>query len=144
MDSLHPPYHWITVALVAGVALLPLSDVHGQHTDASAVFEGRPVPAGAQSGTGALAGPPQGGIGVQGTENTGIALRPPAGLRDTPQGRIDAAADAIAVNRAVRNDKDVVPKDSSFAPEQRSAKKKVKKSAKNLRDQKKHGVATIQ
>jgi hypothetical protein len=145
MKIFHSPYHWIAVAAVAAAALLTVSHVHGQTNDASAVFQGRPVPAGAQSGTGALAGPPQGGIGIQGTENSGVAIRPPAGLRDLPQGKIDPAADAIAVNRSVRDDKDVVQRDdSSYAKEHRSASKKVKKAAKNTRKQSHYGVATIQ
>jgi hypothetical protein len=65
----HTPFHWIIVALVAAAFLLALSDAHGQQgpgsTGAGAVFEGRPAMAGAQAGQGALAGPPQGGIGVQ-------------------------------------------------------------------------------
>jgi len=132
------------VALVATAALLMLSNVYGQRNDASAVFEGRPVPAGAQSGTGALAGPPQGGIGVQGIDHSGVALRPPSGLRDMPQGTIDPAADSIALNRSVRNDKDLIPRDTSLAKEQRSAAKKTRKAAKTVHDQAKYGVATMQ
>jgi len=62
----HKPQHWILVALVLLALLLTLSEAHGQ-TGAGAVFEGRPAMAGAQAGQGALAGPPQGGIGAQGT-----------------------------------------------------------------------------
>jgi hypothetical protein len=142
--SLHSPYHWITVALVASAAMLTLSDAHGQRTDAGAMFQGRPAMAGAQAGTGPMAGPPQGGIGIQGQDNAGVALRAPKGLRDMPQGTVDPAADSIALNRAVKNDRDVVPKDSSFAPEQRSSVKKVKRVAKNTRQQSRTGVATIQ
>src|SRR3954468_7459356 len=111
MKVLHSPYHWITVALVASAALLTLSNVYGQRTDAAAMFQGRPAMAGAQAGTGAMAGPPQGGIGIQGQDNSGVALRPPSGLRDMPQGTVTGSADAIAVNRAVRNDTDVVTRD---------------------------------
>ena len=144
MKATHSQYHWLAIAIVAGWSLLTVSHVHGQHNDASSMFDGRPAMAGAQGGTGAMAGPPQGGLGMQGNENSGLALRPPAGLRDMPQGKIDPAADAIAVNRAVKNDKDVVPKDSSFAPEQRSAAKKAKKALRTARDQSHNGVATVQ
>ena len=144
MNTLHPPYHWISVALVASAALFTLSNAHGQTNDNSAVFQGRPVPSGANGGTGALAGPPQGLMGSQGTENTGVAIRPPSGLRNMPQGKIDAAADSIAVNHAVRDGKDVIPRDNSFAPEQRSAKRKAKRVAKNTHDLARHGVASIQ
>jgi hypothetical protein len=144
MKILHTPHHWIAVAIVLAVTLLTVSHVYGQHNDASAAFEGRPSMAGAQAGTGAMAGPAQGGIGVQGSQNSGLALRPPSGLRDMPQGTIDPAADAVAVNRAVKKDKDVMPKDSSFAPEQRSAARKVKKAARTVRNQSHYGVATVQ
>ena len=82
MKMLHSPYHWITVALVASAALFTLSNAHGQHNDASAMFEGRPAMAGAQGGTGAMAGPPQGGIGLQGDDGTGLNLRSPRVIRD--------------------------------------------------------------
>ena len=144
MKILHSPHHWFAVAFVLAVTLLTVSHVYGQHNDAAAMFEGRPAMAGAQAGTGAMAGPPQGGFGQQGSQNSGLALKPPAGLRDMPQGTVDPAADAIAVNRAVKNDKDVMPKDSSFAPEQRSAAKKVKKAARTVRSQSHYGVATVQ
>ena len=144
MKVLHTPHHWIAVAIVVAVALLTVPHVYGQHNDAAAMFEGRPAMAGAQAGTGAMAGPAQGGIAQQGSENSGLALRPPSGLRDMPQGKVDPAADAIAVNRAVKKDKDVVPKDSSFAPEQRSARKRVARAAKNVANETRHGVASIQ
>lgn len=72
----HHPTHWIAVAIVAGLALLAF-EVAGQSTDASAMFEGRPALAGAQGGLGAQAGPPQGGIGLQGTEGAQMNLQPP-------------------------------------------------------------------
>lgn len=144
MKVLHSQYHWLAIALCAGWALLSVSHAYGQHNDASSMFEGRPAMAGAQAGTGAMAGPPQGGVAVQGDQNAGLALRAPKGLRDMPQGTVDPAADAVAVNHAVKDNKDVVPKDSSFAPQQRSAARKVKCAAKNVRRQAHDGVATIQ
>ena len=144
MRIVHSNHHWLFVAAIAAVALLTVTHAWGQHNDASSMYEGRPAMAGAQAGTGAMAGPPQGGIGVQGDENAGIALRPPRGLRDMPQGKVDPAADAIAVHRAVKQDRDLVPPDSSFAPQQRSAPRKAKRAAKTVRKQARHGVATIQ
>jgi hypothetical protein len=85
----HHPTHWVAVALATGLALLTLTDVHGQSTGAQAVFEGRPAMSGAQAGLGAMAGPPQGGIGLQGAEGTGLNLRRPRIVdepRDMPQG----------------------------------------------------------
>jgi hypothetical protein len=72
----HHPSHWVGVALVAALALLAF-EAAGQTTSSSAVFEGRPALAGAQGGLGAQAGPPQGGIGLQGSEGAGLNLRRP-------------------------------------------------------------------
>jgi hypothetical protein len=78
----HHPTHWIGVAIVAALALLAL-ETAGQtpnqqlSTNAQAVFQGRPLMAGAQAGVGALAGPPQGGIGLQGSDGAGLNLRRP-------------------------------------------------------------------
>jgi hypothetical protein len=88
----HRPSHWILVALVILAAVFTLSEVHGQPMSrgAEARFEGRPAMAGAQAGLGAQAGPPQGGLGVQGTEAAdNVKLRRPRDLElsaDMPQG----------------------------------------------------------
>ncbi len=65
MKTLHTPHHWFTVALVLAAALFTITEVYGQNSGAAAVFEGRPAMSGAQAGQGAMAGPPQGGLGVQ-------------------------------------------------------------------------------
>ena len=80
----HHRTHWVGVALVAALALLAF-EAAGQQTvnemqispNAQAVFQGRPAMAGAQAGLGAMAGPPQGGIGLQGSEGAGLNLRRP-------------------------------------------------------------------
>lgn len=69
MKMHHSPWHRAAAAAVLAVALLTLSDAHGQRTGPAATFEGRPAIAGAQSGRGAMSGPPQGGLGVQRTED---------------------------------------------------------------------------
>ena len=155
MKILHSPHHWMAVAAVLAIATLTASGAHGQQrNDAAATFQGRPAMAGAQSGTGAMAGPPQGGIGIQGQDNSGVALRPPSGLRDMPQGTISASADAIAVNKAVRDDKDIVQRDrdgdvikrdrdTGVAKEARAPVKKTKRAAKNVSKQARYGVPTI-
>ena len=87
----HHPTHWIAVALVLALALLALEEAGGQSTGAAAMFEGRPAMAGAQAGLGAQAGPPQGGIGVQGTQAAELNLRRPRIIeepRDMPQGEM--------------------------------------------------------
>jgi hypothetical protein len=156
MKILHSPHHWLAVAIVLAVATLTAPHAHGQQrVDAGAVFQGRPAMAGAQAGTGAMAGPPQGGIGIQGQDNAGVALRPPAGLRDMPQGTVTPSADAIALNRAVRDDKDIVQRDrdgdvikrdrdTGVAKEVRAPVKKTKRAAKNVTKQARHGVPTIE
>ena len=111
MKNFHSRWHWIAVAAAVGFALLTLSNAYGQRADAGAMFQGRPAMAGAQAGTGPMAGPPQGGIGVQGTENAGRTIGRPPGLDDMAQGTVTSTADALAVNRAVRNDRDIVPRD---------------------------------
>lgn len=81
----HHPTHWIAVAVVLVFALLTLREAHGQSANAAAMFEGRPALAGAQAGLGAQAGPPQGGIGLQGSDGAELNLRPPRAVREAPQ-----------------------------------------------------------
>ena len=106
----HHRTHWIAVAAAASLALLAL-EVAGQNvqpsTNAQAVFEGRPAMAGAQAGLGAMAGPPQGGIGLQGSDGAALNLRspqvieqqanplPPVACADIP--RISAAEDPLCL-----------------------------------------------
>ena len=110
MRTPHHRTHWIAVALALGLGLVALEAVAQQTVNelqlspnASAVYQGRPAMAGAQAGLGALAGPPQGGIGLQGSEGAGLNLRaprvieeqmnplPPVACADVP--RISAAED---------------------------------------------------
>lgn len=77
----HHRSHWIAVACAASLALLAF-EAAGQNTtqlspNATAVFQGRPAMSGAQAGLGAMAGPPQGGIGLQGSDGAGRSLRSP-------------------------------------------------------------------
>lgn len=81
MTVLHHPSRWLGTALALGLALLAF-EASGQSGPAAAAFEGRPAPAGAQAGLGALAGPPQGGIGLQGTAGAQLGLRLPRQLRE--------------------------------------------------------------
>ena len=70
----HQPWHWAAVGAVLAIALFTLSEARGQSVGAAATFEGRPAMAGAQAGTGAMAGPPQGGIATQGHDEPGAGL----------------------------------------------------------------------
>ena len=71
--------HWIAAATVLPVTLFMFGHVHGQGTGSEQVFQGRPAMAGAQGGTGAMAGPPQGGVGPQSVDQAGggLVLRAP-------------------------------------------------------------------
>lgn len=107
----HRPSHWVAVALVLAALMLALNEAHGQGAGAAAVFEGRPAMAGAQAGLGAQAGPPQGGVGVQGPEaaQRNLNLRRPSRLGQLPPapGKADdevLAARAEARALAERND----------------------------------------
>lgn len=140
MNAYHSPHHWIPVAIVVAVALLTLTEVHGQRTDSTAVFQGRPAMAGANAGTGAMAGPPQGGIGVQGQDRSQLAVR----------GRAPAASDAATESRAVRNDKEIAPprdkdvappRDKGVAKDSRSVAQRAKDAVKRLVQRSKHGVS---
>jgi hypothetical protein len=144
MNSYHSPHHWIPVAIVLAIALLTLTEVHGQRTDSTAVFQGRPAMAGAQAGTGAMAGPPQGGIGVQGQDHSQIVLRERStGVADMPQGEPTANTDAVAENQAVRADKDVVrrDRDSGVAKDQRSIAQRAKNAVHRIVQRARHGTS---
>lgn len=144
MQSYHSPHHWIPVAIVLAVSLLTLTEVYGQRTDSTSVFQGRPAMAGAQAGTGAMAGPPQGGIGVQGQDHSQVTLRNRAsGVADMPQGEPVANTDAIAENRAVRNDQDIAPRDRDrgVGKDQRSVAQRAKNTVKGIVQRARHGTS---
>jgi hypothetical protein len=144
----HSPSHWVVVALVVIAALLTLREAHGQSTGAQAAFDGRPAMAGAQGGLGAQAGPPQGGIGVQGSEaaERGLHLRKPAGLEDRPQvtSELDDLRNAHKDAAIPRKDVAVKPgRDRSVAQDQRAIAPKVKRAARRTITRARHGVSPI-
>jgi hypothetical protein len=155
----HPPYHWITVALVLAALLFTLSQAYGQSTGSAALFEGRPAMAGAQGGLGAQAGPPQGGIGVQGSDaaQKTIAPRRQPTAPDVLQATRDEAAGidvATAKDEAAVAHPEVQPpqerrgvippaRDQGIAKDQRSAANKVKKAAKRTFSRSRHGTNPI-
>lgn len=146
MKIQHRPHHWIAVALALAVFLLTLSEVHGQSTGAAAVFEGRPAMAGAQGGLGAQAGPPQGGIGVQGSDTAqrSVNRRGSSELDELRQAQRDAAAAEAAATtneRPQRGDSVKPGRDQGIAKDQRSATRKVKKAAKRTITRSRHGVS---
>jgi len=78
---------WIAVAAVLPVTLFAFGHVHGQATGSEAVFQGRPAIGGAQGGTGAMAGPAQGGVAPQSVDQSGggLVLRRPGGASGSEQ-----------------------------------------------------------
>ena len=153
----HTPSHWILVALVLAALLLTLSEAYGQSTGAGATFEGRPAMAGAQAGQGALAGPPQGGIGVQGSQSAqrSLPLRPPQSANDMPQGAPAADAPVAALGGDLtpgrdssgkpKNAKEIAkPKDTGLARDQRSATSKSKRAVQRTIRRSRTGVGEIE
>lgn len=150
MKTPHLPSHRITAALVTASLLLTLSNTWGQSIGAAAMFEGRPAMAGAQAGTGAMAGPPQGGIGLQGSEGAQLRLRKPAIIEqgaDMPQGTpADQPAPTVALTSSADvQARDLAPaqkdRDSGVAKKQRSASDKVRRSAQRTAEAAKYGVS---
>ena len=86
-------WFWIVAAAIVAVALFTVGNVHGQTSGSSANFEGRPAMAGAQGGTGAMAGPPQGGLSPQSPSDPGGGIN---ARRDTDT---SAGANAPSVPR---------------------------------------------
>jgi len=132
MDST-PFFRGIAAALLAVLALLlTVSFAWGQTTGSAAVFEGRPALAGAQGGVGAQAGPPQGGIGVQGSDAAQVRLRGP-GIVDTPrqqaQGLPGMPPGGTTVDRPSGSGVSP-PRDPGVAKEQQSATSKVRRATK--------------
>lgn len=145
----HMRRHWIAAAAVAALGLLTLSEASGQSTGAQAVFEGRPAMAGAQAGTGAMAGPPQGGVGVQGSDASGVQLQRPANVSgaagsDLPQGPL---ADPPAVRapgadeRTVPRDERRAPRDAGLRPEREEGGRSVPRDALPVQRDRDPGVA---
>lgn len=144
MRMQHTPSHWILVVLVLVALLLALNEAHGQSAGGAAAFEGRPALAGAQGGLGAQAGPPQGGIGVQGSEDAqrSVHLRRPDNVTNMPQGTPDTKGDLASARNAVRKDR-AIPRDTSIARDEHSAAKKVKRAAKRTVRRSRTGVGEI-
>jgi hypothetical protein len=134
----HSPSHWILVILVLLALLLILDEAHGQTPvpaspsptqamGAAAMFQGRPAMAGAQAGLGAEAGPPQGGIGVQGPQDAErpLHLRPPSAVAQAVTAPLPLAVASAPSRRQI-----VPPRDSGYASEHHSVPRKVKRAAK--------------
>jgi hypothetical protein len=139
----HTPTHWILVVLVLVALLFVLSEAHGQGAGANAAFEGRPAMAGAQGGLGAQAGPPQGGLGVQGNEaaERTIHLRRPVAANAAATPAAAAASADVAVARAA--DRKIVPRDTGVARTNRSIPRKTRRAIRHTVRQARTGTPQI-
>ena len=171
MQSQRTLSQWIAVAAVVPVAVFAFGHVHGQAqnqggTGAQATFQGRPAMAGAQGGTGAMAGPPQGGIARQATDQPGggVVLRAPQDIRDRgvppkepdqPVPRkgeeavprdpgVDAPKDGELAPRRDRDSGEVIKRDRDSAATDESTGKKVRKSARRTLEHSRRGVPSVE
>lgn len=168
MHSQRTLSQWIAAGAVVPVVLFTFGHVHGQsqpqgNTGAEAVFQGRPAMSGAQGGTGAMAGPPQGGVAPQSPAQPGggLVLQAPAAIRDRDQSVPRQADQSVprqgeqsvprdpgvdtpnnkgdVAPRRDRDSGDVIKRDRENTGSTESTGKKVKKSAKRTYERSKHG-----
>ncbi len=143
----HSRFNWAAITLAGAAAVLAFQ-ASAQSLGAGASFEGRPSMAGAQAGQGAMAGPPTGGIGLQGSEGSRMNLRPPSGLApapDMPQGNMAnppaSVVDTSAEVRAADLKAPKPAKDSAIVKDQRTPSDKVRRSAQRTIEGAKYGVS---
>lgn len=144
--------NWIAVAAVLPITLCMVGHVHGQGTGSEAVFQGRPAMAGAQGGTGAMAGLPQGGVAPQSVDQPGggVQLRKPSGLeqpardeavpRDPGMGTPGNPTDQLKPKRD-RDPGEVVKRDRDATGD--STAKKAKRSVKRSYERARHGIPGV-
>lgn len=147
--------NWIAVAAVLPITLCMVGHVHGQGTGSEAVFQGRPAMAGAQAGTGAMAGPPQGGVAPQSVDQPGggAPLRKPGGLEQPSGGEQSvpkdpgvSTPDNSAGGLTPKRDRDpgqVVKKDRDATGTANSTTKKAKRGIKRSYERARHGLSGI-
>lgn len=147
MSNWTPHFRWLVIAAVAAVALLSIGPAWGQGGGAATAFEGRPSMAGAQAGQGAMAGPPQGGLGVQGDANQRnlLDLRKPSGLDAAPAAPGPRDAGMAAADPVQPGDKvSPLPKrERGLAKDNRSTVKKAKRAGKRTIERARHGSSGI-
>lgn len=132
MKTTRFPLRQVTAALFACAALAAMTGAQAQ-AGADAVFQGRPAMSGAQGGQGAMAGPPQGGIGLQGSEGSSINLRRPAiadAPANMPQGKMEDPPATLAPAPGA-------------APAERSASDKMERAAKRTAEGQRYGVSPM-
>ena len=149
--------NWIAVAAVLPITLCMVGHVQGQvSTGSEAVFQGRPAMAGAQGGTGAMAGPPQGGVSPQSVDQPGggVQLRKPTDLerpsgepsvpRDPGVGTPDnSGSGGVLAPKRDRDPGEVVKKDRDATGTGESTTKKAKRGLKRSYERARHGVPGV-
>jgi hypothetical protein len=151
-------WFWVIAAAVLAVALFTVGNAYGQSNGSAAAFEGRPAMAGAQSGLGAMSGPPQGGLATQSTEDAGggMGLRRPRDLdvagpaipRDPNTVPRDPGMDRAVGDGEVRPQRDrgdVIKRDrdENGLQQQGKAAGKVKRAAKRTIERERRGVDQV-
>ncbi|MGZ5847707.1 MAG: hypothetical protein ACXWJJ_09555 [Ramlibacter sp.] len=143
---------WIAVAAVLPVTLFTFGHVHGQATGSEAVFQGRPAIGGAQGGTGAMAGPAQGGVAPQSVDQSGggIVLRRPGGATGTdtmvPRDPGVTPPEKGAVDLKPQRDRDsgeVIKRERDSSATGDKTSSKVKRAARRSYDRVRHGVSGV-
>lgn len=153
-------WFWVVVAAVVAVALFTVGNVHGQENSGSAAtFEGRPAMAGAQAGTGAMAGPPQGGLapqspsdaggGIAAQRNDNSQVNGPAVPRDPSSIPRDPGVDKSLGNSGEvrpQRDRDQVIKrdrDENGVQQQGRTTDKAKRAGKRTIERARHGLSGV-
>ena len=142
---------WIAVAAVLPITLCMVGHVRGQvSTGSEAVFQGRPAMAGAQGGTGAMSGLPQGGVAPQSVDQPGggVQLRKPSGL-EQPQGDqavprdpgVGTPGSGELKPKRDRDPGEVVKRDRDATGD--STAKKAKRGLKRSYERARHGVPGV-
>jgi hypothetical protein len=143
---------WIAAGAVLPVTLCMVGHVYGQSTGSEAVFQGRPAMAGAQAGTGAMAGPPQGGVAPQSVDQAGggLVLRAPgqnkgaeAPVPRDPGVGTPGSAGELKPKRDRDPGTDVIKRERDAAGTGESTTKKAKRGAKRSLERARRGVSGV-
>lgn len=147
------PRRWIPMTAFAALALVTINGAHAQSTGPNAAFEGRPAMAGPQSGEGALAGPPQGGISPQSRDDQrgGVEVWRPRresdrDVKPTDPGGVGVPGSGGELKPQRDRDAGEVikkPRDTSGLNEQGDAGRVMKRASKRTMERARRGVSGI-
>jgi hypothetical protein len=144
---------WIAVATVLPVMVCMFGHVYGQGTGSEQVFQGRPAMSGAQGGTGAMAGPPQGGVAPQSVDQAGggaVLRKPGQDGSEAPVPRDPGVGTPPTNNGDLkpqrdRDSGDVIKREreSGNSSGTQSTGQKAKRGVKRSYERSKHGVSGV-